>query len=158
MTTPIKVAQNERDGGILGARQVRHVAQPAPEPNPPHTRPVGIGLHRRHDGSIDCTESELEAIPDEFVAPKAVSGFKRAKKRAWRPLWCVHDRPAASKLGGHIASTSQAASSAFRKPSARVCACPAGVAVATRTHSLTETPSFSFVASRRLVLVRFMCL
>ena len=78
----IKFAQDERDGRVLSAREIGLIAQLAPETNPPHARPPVIRLDRRHDRSIDCTKSELEPIPDEFIATKAVFGFKRAKKRA----------------------------------------------------------------------------
>ena len=90
MPVRIKFAQDERDGRVLGAREIRHIAQLAAESDSPHARPIGIRLDRRHDGAIDGTEPELEAIPDEFVCPEAVFGFKRAKKRARRPLRCVH--------------------------------------------------------------------
>jgi hypothetical protein len=77
----IKFAQDGRDGRVFGAREICHIAQLAAETNSPHVRPLGIRLDRRHDRSIDGTEPELETIPDEFIAPEAVSGFKRAKKR-----------------------------------------------------------------------------
>src|SRR5262249_61338286 len=59
-------------------------------------------------------------------------------------------------IGGHIASTSQAASCAVRKPSlAQVSICPAGVAVETRTQS-TALSVFFFETSASSVLVRFI--
>ena len=78
----IKLAQNERDSGVLGARKIRHIAQFAAEPNPPHASPVLILLYRRHDWSTDRAEPEPVTIPDEFIPPEAMPGFKRTKKRA----------------------------------------------------------------------------